>query len=1030
MRIMKIQEYTECFLFIIIYTYLRFQMDTFGLSVEFQTIKAEKIILEETLVAIQTELQTLRDSDRERILKDAKYVRLEAKYNEGIKYFNERVNALENSEKAKSETVEELVSEYSKLAAEVERERNDDKKKRTELSRINETLTFKVTALEQAISAFADKSSRISTDQQHESESANALRAALTQIDQLAFQLAIKEEELNKLVDEIVHLNNKLSNFTNNQDESNIRQGLYQDDENLTSTALKEAENSVINLKSSLSTAIKDKQLLECASTKTIQLLEEKLEINEQLQKSLSDEAPIVVLQKERNEAVVALKLMEDKLKRLEDEGETSKSLTASLNQQIEDMEKNMNDKVELINAENNEKSIKSQIDHDAVIQKMLDTHRQEFGSLKSQLQESKDADQTEALQSSQSQHDRDILALHEKLKIAVQNASKYKTDSETQKHRITELKHQHELDKERMNLKLAEAESKAIESNMEKVAEAFDIERDNLRKKLEAEFTRKEMEYKDTATAFRERTLTELKAKHEEEKRIAITDLNKAFEERLLMALKELRASKEQEAHTTILELNNALQDQVEKGNAEVEAMQLFQQSLVNEAEKARDAAKSDLQNVEERFIQREKQALKLKENQVRSEMERLVDAAYKEKAEYLELYNKENKARKTIHNKLLELQGNIRVICRVRPFLDIETKIGEDVDVTSFPSDEDIMIQRDVVTKTRYEYDRVFTPSSVQEEIFKEVQPLCISVLDGYNICIFAYGQTGSGKTYTMQGSDAISMHWGVSPRAVYEIFRLINQMKDKWEYTVQFCMLEIYNETIRDLLISSDKMKKCDKPLDVRQTTDGNVVPGLTEEIVNSPDQVYDLMKKANGNRAVGSHDMNEHSSRSHSILTMICKGKNKYSSNTTYGKLNLIDLAGSERVSKTDATGERLKEAQNINRSLSALGDVINALSNKKSTHVPYRNSKLTFLLQDSLGGNSKCLMFVNISPAIYNLGETVCSLNFASRCRNVELGAASKQSCSSTSGSGNSGNVNKIGSSNSVNKMGAMGSLKK
>ena len=123
-------------------------------------------------------------------------------------------------------------------------------------------------------------------------------------------------------------------------------------------------------------------------------------------------------------------------------------------------------------------------------------------------------------------------------------------------------------------------------------------------------------------------------------------------------------------------------------------------------------------------------------------------------------------------------------------------------------------------------------------------------------------------------------------------------------------------------------------------------------------------------------------------------------------------------------------ELIKEAQNINRSLSALGDVINALSNKKSTHVPYRNSKLTFLLQDSLGGNSKCLMFVNISPAIYNLGETVCSLNFASRCRNVELGAASKQSCSSTSGSGNSGNVNKIGSSNSVNKMGAMGSLKK
>ena len=210
------------------------------------------------------------------------------------------------------------------------------------------------------------------------------------------------------------------------------------------------------------------------------------------------------------------------------------------------------------------------------------------------------------------------------------------------------------------------------------------------------------------------------------------------------------------------------------------------------------------------------------------------------------------------------------------------------------------------------------------------------------------------------------------------------------------MHFSMLEIYNETIRDLLVTPDKDKKFSEKeetnkLDIRQTPEGNVVPGLTEVQVTDPIAVVELMQRGNANRAVGSHDMNEHSSRSHSILTLICRGKSKRDGATTFGKLNLIDLAGSERVSKTDATGERLKEAQNINRSLSALGDVINALGNKKSTHVPYRNSKLTFLLQDSLGGNSKCLMFVNISPAVYNLGETVCSLNFASRCRNVELG---------------------------------------
>ena len=128
---------------------------------------------------------------------------------------------------------------------------------------------------------------------------------------------------------------------------------------------------------------------------------------------------------------------------------------------------------------------------------------------------------------------------------------------------------------------------------------------------------------------------------------------------------------------------------------------------------------------------------------------------------------------------------------------------------------------------------------------------------------------------------------------------------------------------------------------------------------------------------------------------SVTLPLCHsvGKNNIDQSSTFGKLHLIDLAGSERVGKTDATGDRLKEAQNINRSLSALGDVINSLGNKKSTHIPYRNSKLTFLLQDSLGGQAKVMMFVNISPAVYNVGETVCSLNFASRCRNVELGQA-------------------------------------
>jgi kinesin family protein C2/C3 len=243
-------------------------------------------------------------------------------------------------------------------------------------------------------------------------------------------------------------------------------------------------------------------------------------------------------------------------------------------------------------------------------------------------------------------------------------------------------------------------------------------------------------------------------------------------------------------------------------------------------------------------------------------------------------------------------------------------------------------------------------------------------------------------------MEGS---SEDQGISPRAITELFNIVSSLQE-WTYLLKFSMLEIYNETILDLL--DDNVNK-DK-LDVRQTPEGNVVSGLTEKEITNSTQVFELMQQGQANRAVGSHDMNQHSSRSHSILTITARGKNNRDNTKTFGKLHLIDLAGSERISKTDAEGDRLKEAQNINRSLSALGDVINALGSSKSSHIPYRNSKLTFLLQDSLGGNSKVMMFVNISPAIYNLGETVCSLNFASRCRSVELGQAKKQSCSEKS----------------------------
>lgn len=325
----------------------------------------------------------------------------------------------------------------------------------------------------------------------------------------------------------------------------------------------------------------------------------------------------------------------------------------------------------------------------------------------------------------------------------------------------------------------------------------------------------------------------------------------------------------------------------------------------------------------------------------------------------------------------------------------VQVELDSGKGTDITTIKNDEELYLERDEgLTKTKYEYERVFGPKSSQEEVFEAVQPLCISVLDGYNVCIFAYGQTGSGKTYTMEGYGE---NTGVSPRAIQELLLRTSTGEENPDrgttvFTLTMSMLEIYNETVYDLLSDSNKKEK----LDIRQTPDGNQAVGLVEVGITDMAKVAELMKAGQKNRAAGAHNMNEHSSRSHSIVTIQCRGKNMVDGSTTFGKLHLIDLAGSERVGKTDATGERLKEAQNINKSLSALGDVINALGNKKATHVPYRNSKLTFLLQDALGGNSKVLTFVNISPAIYNVGETVCSLNFASRCRSTELGQAKKQ----------------------------------
>ncbi|KAJ0978569.1 hypothetical protein J5N97_014043 [Dioscorea zingiberensis] len=335
---------------------------------------------------------------------------------------------------------------------------------------------------------------------------------------------------------------------------------------------------------------------------------------------------------------------------------------------------------------------------------------------------------------------------------------------------------------------------------------------------------------------------------------------------------------------------------------------------------------------------------------------------------------YHKVLEENRKLYNQVQDLKGNIRVYCRVRPFLP-----GQLCN-SSVCSIDDGNIS--IVTPSKYgkeahrtfNFNKVFGPSATQAEVFSDTQPLIRSVLDGYNVCIFAYGQTGSGKTFTMSGpKDLNEQSQGVNYRALSDLFFLSEQRRDMFCYEIAVQMIEIYNEQVRDLL------NRLNVP-------SANLVP------VSSTSDVIELMYIGQKNRAVGATALNDRSSRSHSCLTVHVQGRDMTSGAVLRGCMHLVDLAGSERVDKSEVTGERLKEAQHINKSLSALGDVIAALA-QKSSHVPYRNSKLTQLLQDSLGGQAKTLMFVHISPEMDAIGETISTLKFAERVSTVELGAA-------------------------------------
>ncbi|XP_019426275.1 PREDICTED: kinesin-like protein KIN-14C isoform X1 [Lupinus angustifolius] len=363
--------------------------------------------------------------------------------------------------------------------------------------------------------------------------------------------------------------------------------------------------------------------------------------------------------------------------------------------------------------------------------------------------------------------------------------------------------------------------------------------------------------------------------------------------------------------------------------------------------------------------------------------------------------------KLRKKLHNTILELKGNIRVFCRVRPLLP-DDATGMDM-VVSYPTSTEAHGQSiDLIQsgqKYPFTFDKVFNHDASQQDVFTEISQLVQSALDGYKVCIFAYGQTGSGKTYTMMGRPDAPDLKGLIPRSLEQIFQISQSLKNQgWKYKMQASILEIYNETIRDLL--ANRSSGIDptrtengvpgKQYTIKHDANGNThVTDLTVVDVCSVNEISSLLQKAAQSRSVGRTQMNEQSSRSHFVFTLRICGTNENTEQQVQGVLNLIDLAGSERLSRSGATGDRLKETQAINKSLSSLSDVIFALA-RKEEHVPFRNSKLTYLLQPCLGGDSKTLMFVNISPDPSSTGESLCSLRFAARVNACEIGIPRRQ----------------------------------
>lgn len=552
--------------------------------------------------------------------------------------------------------------------------------------------------------------------------------------------------------------------------------------------------------------------------------------------------------------------------------------------------------------------------------------------------------------------------------------------------------------DREKLDSELAklrqQVQTLTLDLETERRSHKFDMDSQARDNQHELERLQRELEHQTTRAQ-----RSELEAVEAAERRFrAQLEEERARSERQLDELRSQLGSKQQEASRAMHEKDrdiDEMRSQIERLRGDLDREVTLKdgvQKAVIEMTTANLTLEAQIQQLtgKVRFLESSNQ----QQSDSFSEMEARLQEALAIAETAREKLIKEETERRVLFNKYQELKGNIRVMCRVRPVLDPsegaaatlgfpDLKTSAQLDVTG---PEERSATGNISRKTMpFEFDRVFTPQTQNEEIFGEISQLVQSALDGYNVCIFCYGQTGSGKTFTMSSAD------GMIPRAVHMIYDEAERLRDKsWSYQMVGSFVEVYNEELHDLLAAEGSRRKLSiQHDDIRKQT---TVVNCRTVPLDSAGRVEQMLEEAQSKRSVAATKANERSSRSHSVFILKLVGENAATGERCEGTLNLVDLAGSERLKHSQVEGDRMRETQNINKSLSCLGDVIEALG-KGQGHVPYRNSKLTHLLQYSLGGNSKTLMFVMVSPLEAHLKETITSLRFATKVHNTHIGTA-------------------------------------